>query len=60
MHQELLMHVAAAYTQDRLDFAADRRRAREARGGVESRAVKQRRRLRWQLRRSPVQPQGLA
>jgi len=56
MHQELLMHVAAADIEDRLDFAADRRKANEARRGVESRAVKQRRRLRWYLRRSPAQP----
>jgi hypothetical protein len=54
MHQELLMHVAAAHLQDRLDVAADRRRANEARRSVESRAVKQRRRLRWHLGRSPA------
>jgi hypothetical protein len=56
MHSELLMHVAAAHIQDRVDYAARQRQAREARRSVETSAARSRIRLRWPLRRTPAQP----
>ena len=56
MHQELLMRVAAAHIQDRVDYAARQREARVARRSVETRAARSRTRLQWPLRRSPAQP----
>ena len=56
MHNDLLMHVSAAYIQDSHRTAEYRRQARAARRSVKTRAVKPQRRLRWHLRRPPAQP----
>ena len=56
MHNDLLMHVSAAYIQDNLRVAESRHQARESRRIAKTRAVEPQRRLRWHLRRPSAQP----
>ena len=55
MHQELLMHVAAAHIQDRQQYAANQRLARSARREAKAAVLRPRRRLSWAFSRPRAQ-----